>query len=72
MIRLTVSDEQSRDIRASRSPVEVCDHAGRPIGVLVTGITAADIDRAKRSAASTEHRYTTDEVLLRLRSCSDE
>jgi hypothetical protein len=71
MIRLIMTDEQSRDIQAAATTVEICDQTGRPLGVLVTGVTARDISRAAAVSTLSERRYTTEEVLQRLRD-SDE
>jgi|GEM_PF-5443757 len=66
MIRVTMSDQQSQDIHDAAMPVEVCDRNGHTLGVLVTGVTAADIAQAAGVAKSPERRFTTQEVLERL------
>ena len=71
MIRLIMTDEQSRDIQAAATPIEICDQKGRPLGVLVMGVTASDISRAAAVSTSSERRNTTEEVLQHLRD-SDE
>jgi hypothetical protein len=61
-------DQQAKLISDATDSVEVRDAHGGHLGYLALGFTEEDISIAKHRMASEETRYTTEEVLDRLRS----
>jgi hypothetical protein len=72
MKHIVVDDETARAIAEAPEGVEVRDRHGRHLGYLACGITDADIALAKKRLASDAPRYTTKQVLERLRSLENQ
>jgi hypothetical protein len=68
MTYIVVDDDAARAIAEAREGVEVRDRQGRCLGYLSCGVSEEDIALAKQRLASDAPRYTTQEVLDRLRS----
>ena len=66
MQHIVVNDEQARIIRDSSGSVEIRDASGRHLGYVAHGITDEDLAIARQRKASTEPRYSTQQVLDRL------
>lgn len=66
MIRVALTDEQTRLVAASTEEVQLTDSEGRVLGVLVPDVPAADLRAATASLQSSERRYTTAEVIEHL------
>jgi CRISPR/Cas system-associated endonuclease Cas1 len=68
MTQIVLTEEQLKLLAQSGGSVEFCDSQGRHLGYLSHGFTNEDIELAQKSLASNEPRYTTAEVLRRLKS----
>lgn len=71
MQHIVVNDEQARIIRQSSGSVEIRDASGRHLGYIAQGFTDEDIALARQRLASSEPRYTTEQVLDHLRSLDE-
>src|SRR5712691_9576261 len=67
MAFIVVDDQQRKTILEAKGEVEIRDSQGRYLGHITDGFTQEDIELAKKSLASNAPRYTTKEVLERLR-----
>ena len=67
MPQIVVDDQQARIISEASETVEIRDRQGRRLGYVAHGFTEEDITIAKERLTSNEPRYTTQEVLARLR-----
>lgn len=68
MNHIVVDEQTARAISEAGETVEVRDSQGRHLGVLSRGVSERDIALAQERLASDAPRYTTKEVLDRLRS----
>ena len=68
MPHIVVNDEQAKIIAQSAERIEIRDKQGKHLGYVTHGFTEEDIAIAKQRIASTEPRYTTQQVLEHLRS----
>ena len=68
MPHIIVDDEQARLISATSENVEIRDRSGRYLGRITHGFTEEDIAIAMRRRASNKPRYTTEQVLERLKA----
>ncbi len=75
---IVVDDQQRQAILEAKGDVEIRDRQGRYLGHITDsatsenhGFTQEDIESAKKSLASDSRRYTTKEVLERLRQLSE-
>ena len=66
MIRLVLTDEQTRLVAASAEEVQLTDSQGRVLGRFVPCVPVADLQAATASLQSSERRYTTAEVIEHL------
>lgn len=71
MQHIVVNDEQARIIRQSSGSVEIRDASGSHLGYVAHGFTDEDIALARQRLASSEPRYTTEQVLDHLRSLDE-
>jgi hypothetical protein len=65
---IVVDDQQAQVIAQTSDSLEIRDQQGRCLGYVAHGFTPEDIALAKKSLASDEPRFTTQEVLNHLRS----
>jgi hypothetical protein len=63
MIYIVVDDDQARLIAESSQGVEIRDKQGKHLGFVAHGFSNQDIALAKDRIASTQERFTTQEVL---------
>jgi hypothetical protein len=68
MQHIVVDEHQAKLISEAAESIEIRDPRGRHLGYVAHGFTEEDIAVAKQRLASNERRYTTQEVLDRLRS----
>jgi hypothetical protein len=68
MQQITLTDEQLDAFSQAHDPVAVRDMQGRLRGYMAIVVGGEEIADAKRALASQEPRYTTVEVLARLRA----
>ena len=68
MQHITLTDEQLNAFSQAHDPVAVRDMQGRLRGYMAIVVGGEEIADAKRALASQEPRYTTVEVLARLRA----
>jgi hypothetical protein len=68
MPHIVVNDEQAKVIAESAEQIEIRDKDGRHLGYVTHGFTEEDIAMVKQRLASSEPRYTTQQVLDSLRS----
>lgn len=68
MLHIIVDDDQARLISQSAEEIEIRDRSGNHIGYVAHGFAEADIAVAKQRMASSEARYTTQQVLTFLGS----
>ena len=66
MIRLILTDEQTRLVAASAEEVQLTDSHGRVLGVVIPCVSPADLQAAMASLQSAGRRYTTAEVIEHL------
>jgi hypothetical protein len=67
---IVVSDDLLRAIAESGGEVRFVNAHGQVLGRFEPELTPAELDEIRRRLASSEPRYTTDQVLSRLRSAS--
>jgi hypothetical protein len=63
MSHIVLNDEQAKIVSEATGCVEIRDDRGRHLGYVFHGFTDDDIAVAKRRLASSEPRYTTQQVL---------
>ncbi len=68
MPHITLSDAQLNLVAQAQDPVAVHDEQGRLRGFISMVASAEEVADAKRALASREARYTTAEVLSKLRA----
>jgi hypothetical protein len=68
MSHIIVDDEQAKLISEATDRIEVYDAQGRCLGYVTHGFTEEDVAVARARLASSQPRYTTQEVLDHLRS----
>ena len=68
MIRIVVDDEQAKAIAQSTDVVEIRNREGRILGYVTHGFTADDVAVAQKRLRSEQPRFTTQQVLSRLRT----
>lgn len=68
MKHIVVDDKTARAIAEAGEAIELRDQQGRHLGFLTRGVSEQDIEIARQRLASDAPRYTTQEVLDRLRS----
>ena len=68
MIQITLSEEQTRQLREAEQTVQFIDADGRPITTLPHGWTEQDIAEARQAATSGSRRWSTDEVMQHLKT----
>lgn len=68
MPQLVVTPEQAQLLHAAQECVEVVDLQGNRLGFLAPPIWQQELALARQRAQASEPRYTTDQVLERLRS----
>ena len=66
MIRVVLTDEQTRLVAASAEEVQLTDSHGRVLGRFVPCVPVADLQAATASLRSSERRYTSAEVIEQL------
>jgi hypothetical protein len=73
MVDIVVSDEQARAIREASGGLRVCDPQGRVIFAVAPRSLEQpdDVDAMRRAIASSQPRYTTQQVLDHLDSLAD-
>jgi hypothetical protein len=67
---IVVSDELLRAIAESGGEIRFVNAQGEVIGRFEPELTAAELEEVRRRLTSSEARYTTDQVLERLRSAT--
>jgi hypothetical protein len=70
MTRITVDDQQARLIAQTSEFIEIRDRAGQHLGYVAHSFSAEDIALAKQRAASSELRFTTQQVISHLATLS--
>jgi hypothetical protein len=68
MVQVIVTADQARLLAASTECVEIVDANGKRLGTLLRPPSNDDVRIAKDRIAGDGKRYTTDEVVARLRS----
>jgi len=68
MPHIVLDDQQAQIVSEITGYVEIRDRRGRHLGFVAHDFTDAEIQEAKRRAASNEPRYTTAQVLQHLES----
>jgi hypothetical protein len=68
MQHITLSDAQLDLVAQAHDPVAVHDEQGRLRGYIAMVVSSGELADAKRALASQEARYTTAQVLSRLRA----
>jgi hypothetical protein len=68
MTQIMLTDDQAAALIASQGQVRLCDSEGRVLGLTQPTFSAADVEEARRRAASPGVWHTTEEVLAHLRS----
>ena len=68
MIRLILTDEQSRQFAEAQGPVTIVMSTGEVVAIVPRGFDCNEVIDAEKRLAIDEPRYTTAEVLAHLRS----
>jgi hypothetical protein len=68
MEHIVLSEQQLSVVAHTKAPVAVHDESGKLRGYIAVVITEAELNAAKRALASKGPRYSTEEVLAKLRS----
>jgi hypothetical protein len=68
MKRITLSNDQLRLVAGARDPIAVHDENGHIRGYIAMIVTEDELSDARKALAAGAGRYTTAEVLAKLRS----
>ncbi len=68
MDHITLNDEQLHVVAQAQEPIAVHDEQGQVRGYIAVVVNQDELADAKRVLASSEPRYTTDEVMAALRA----
>jgi len=72
MSEIVLTEEQAKILATGSEQVILRDESGQLLGYVARGFTPAEIAEAERDLASDQPRYSTKEVLDRLRSTEQE
>jgi hypothetical protein len=72
MTHIVVDDQQAKLIAETSGSIEIRDRQGFHLGYVAHGFSDEDIVIAKRRSLSEETRFTTQQVVNRLRSRGEE